>query len=629
MDSELVFKLRVGNYKYPVRIHRKQDRLWLHFAYNKSLLEEVKSMEGARWHGFEDPPIKAWSIKNSQRNWFQLRFLSGENVYERYDRPLIDFTPRRKKKEYPQLAYLWPPDYDPESPVAYKHQIDMMSHIWTRHYAILGAEMGTGKTLAAIEVMEVSNIPVWWWIGPKSALRAVELEFRFWKSRITPIFMTYERLVKVINSWEAGTPAPMAIVVDESSRAKNPTAQRSQAVLHIANAIREEHGEAGFVIEMSGSPAPKSPADWWHQAEIACPGFLKEGDINKLKNRLGIITTEESVTGGKFPKLVAWRDSDKKCDVCGLTKEAEVHDVEAIVGDSGDLYHPFKAAKNEVALLYERLKGLVYIVFKKDCLDLPQKIYKTIQCKVDKDLVNAAKLIALTARSTIEALTLTRELSDGFQYKTVYEKVPCPVCQGESKGTEGSICHGCHNEGTQKKEIRTLVEVPCPKDEEFLNLLDEHDEYRRFITYAGFTASIDRVYRLGEKAGWKVLRVDGRGWYGPQLGNDATNLLELFQSDSEERILFTGHPGSAGMGLTLTRSPSILYFSNDFNGESRIQSEDRIHRPGSRGANIFDLLNLPTDLLVLNNVKKKRELQSITMGEIQEAIINAEEERIF
>src|SRR4051794_19466858 len=118
-------KWRAGDYKYPVEIDEKGERLWLKVPFNNELRLEVKAMEGAKWHGFEEPPIKKWSVKNSIRNWFQIKFLAGEPVYARFDRPLVDFIPRRKKKDYPHLAYLWPVNYDPESPVQYDHQVEM------------------------------------------------------------------------------------------------------------------------------------------------------------------------------------------------------------------------------------------------------------------------------------------------------------------------------------------------------------------------------------------------------------------------------------------------------------------------------------------------------------------------
>ena len=112
--------------------------------------------------------------------------------------------------------------------------------------------------------------------------------------------------------------------------------------------------------------------------------------------------------------------------------------------------------------------------------------------------------------------------------------------------------------------------------------------------------------------------------------------LTAFQDELEDfpRLAFIGQPGAAGMGLTLTASPSICYYSNDFNAESRIQSEDRIHRPGmdvNRGATIIDLLHLPSDRTVLENLKAKRKLQDMTLGALTEALqsIGADDERLF
>lgn len=612
-----------GNYKYPVKMNMVGKRIEFEFRYNKEIMAEIKAMKGHKWHGFEETnPRKIWSVENCLRNWFQIHYLMGMNPYAKYDGEWVPFSFASGRQ-------------------LYVHQQNMTRHGLTVHYGIWAAEMGTGKTLAAIELMEQSGKLNWWWIGPKSALRAVELEFRKWKSKVIPRTMTYENLVKIA---KAGDITPDGVIFDESSRIKTPTAQRSQAALHLADSIREEKEEEGYVILMSGSPAPKSPLDWWHQAEVACPGFLKEGDINKFKNRLGIVTTETSVAGGKFARIVSWKDNDKKCAVCGLPESDECHDKTKIVNANGDLYHAFEKTFNEVDHLYKRLKGLTYIVFKKDCLDLPQRVHKIIHCKPNLDTVKAARLIALTAKSAIQVLTLTRELSDGFQYKTVRDAVPCPcggidklkVRTGDSDSIETQwgpvdeqVCPQCHGSGNIVAEERQIVEVPCPKDDALLDLLEDHDEYRRLIVYAGFTASIDRVTQLVRRNGWEPIRVDGRGWYTTLDGGklNPTDMLERFQNlDDETRMVFVGHPGSAGMGLTLTASPSIVYYSNDFNAESRIQSMARIDRPGSRGNNIFDLVHLPTDQLVLNNLDKKLDLQAMTLGDIRVAL-NSEGER--
>ena len=59
--------------------------------------------------------------------------------------------------------------------------------------------------------------------------------------------------------------------------------------------------------------------------------------------------------------------------------------------------------------------------------------------------------------------------------------------------------------------------------------------------------------------------------------------------------------------------------ANPFDADDRMQSEDRGHRPGmdlNKGLTIVDLIHLPSDQLVLDNLKKKVKLQSLTLDDI-------------
>jgi len=267
--------------------------------------------------------------------------------------------------------------------------------------------------------------------------------------------------------------------------------------------------------------------------------------------------------------------------------------------------------------------------------------------------------IQAKARSAIEAFTLLRELSDGFQYTEVTEgTVVCPSCKGTKVGDERYdlnnpydtptseefekghripdpddqgpeirigvrpiACNYCSGTGSVGRVIRTTHQIPTPKEDALKDILDEYDDVGRLVVYGGFTGTIDRVISIVKAVGWHWIRVDGRGW-SSDIPGEAQQLLERFQYGHEAfpRVAFIGQPGAAGMGLTLTASSAIVYYSNDFNAESRIQSEDRIHRAGmdvNRGATIIDLLHLPSDKKVLDNLKKKRKLQDISMGEIK------------
>lgn len=609
---KLETKFRVGNYRKPVTMYFTGNQILLRFQYNKKLISEIKDMDSARWN----PEEKYWSIKNNARNRFQLDYLQEKNPYSPYE---IDF-----------------PIYEKTDRPLYHHQKEFVAHGLTVHCGIWAAEMGTGKTLAMIELME--SIPDLknheaWYIGPRSGVYAVELELLKWQSKVWPEMMTYERMKSIVQKWVNGTPAPRVLIFDESSKIKTPTSQRSQAALHLANATREEWGNDGYVILMSGTPAPKTPVDWWHQCEVACPGFIKEGNIHKFKRRLCIIENRESITGGVYPHIVTWLDDKEKCAECGRLSSDTRHDF------MGDGYHDHKESVNEIEYLYKRMKGLVVVKFKKDCLDLPEKQYRLIQVKPTVETLRACKLINKMSKRAIESLTLLRELSDGFQYQQIKDgSQVCPNCYGtkeeydpeEDKKIE---CNYCQGKGDVPKYKRVTETVASPKDQVFIDYLDEHEDIGRFIVWGGFTGTIDRLVMIAQTQGWAVLRVDGRGFTGLSATNESISDRELLISmdyshprykellEEYPRVCFIGHPQAGGMAITLTASPTALFYSNCFNGEARMQAEDRFHRAGmdaNRGATIIDLVHLPTDQLVLDNLKKKKRLQNLSMGHIDD-----------
>lgn len=591
-------------------------RLFLNFPYNKKLLSEVKNMGGRKWHGppcdpdegskfaqrvFGNP--KCWSIPLTPRNRFQLAYLENKNPYAPYNAPLITVDGIvRPLKPY---------------------QVEGLAFMLTRRRCILAYDMGLGKTLIAIELME-RTFDDWWYVAPKSVLRAINYELRKWEAKTRPDLLTYDALIRRMKEWQAGDKAPRGVLFDESARCKTPTAQRTQAAQALADGIRADWGDDGFIGLMSGAPAPKSPLDWYSQCEIACPGFLVEGDIHKFRERLSITREQQSSAGGVFKQPVTWLDDERKCADCGQFASVPCHDM--TMAYEGD-YHVFRASKNEVALLYHRMAGLVLVKKKKDVLhDLPPKVYRLIQCKPKPATLRAARMIASRASSVAECLILHRELSDGFQYEEVPDgKIKCKLCEGckvipdYSTGST-MTCTRCDGEGEETNFVRIAQEVESPKDEVLVDLLDEHFDIGRFVTYAGFQASVDRIARICKQQGWETITADGRGWrLSEGLAGDP---LEAFQDKTDEfpRICFVGNAGSVGEGQTLTKSPSIFFYSNDFNGNSRMQAEERLGRLGSIGQNIIDVVHLETDRLVLDNLKQKKTLQDLSMGQIIEVI---------
>jgi hypothetical protein len=580
-----------------VEITEENGKLWLECDYNADLVAEIRAFDGARWHGRdEDNPRKAWSIKKSPRNLFQLTYLQHPgandplNPYAIYDSPLVEHESHRP---------------------LYAHQLQIAREALTFKRYIIAAEMRTGKTLAAIEILEASGFADWWWVGPKSALVSVKDEFNLWNAKVIPQFFTYEGFKKELLNWTKGNPPPHGVIFDEASRIKTPTAARSIAARHLSEAIASEYGREGYVILMTGTPAPRDPSDWWHLAEVACPGFLREGTYHKFRERLAVMEQNERLDGASYQTVFTWRDSPEKCRDCGNKRDHYSHK-----------QHPFVPGVDEVSLLYERLKGLVRVVRKADVLDLPEKRFQVVRLKPSEEILNAAEIIKASAPSAAVALTLLRELSDGFLYKDVpTNEEKCLKCDGDS-------CYRCNGTGKVAIYKRQPQHLDCPKDAYLVEQLDLHEDVGRLVICAGFQASIDRYCNLVAKQKWDYIRIDGRGWFS-NLDGDSQELYRIFLRDKEKspRLCIVLHPASGGMGLDLSASPTMIFASNDFNGESRMQCVERIHSPGmdlNRGATIIDLIHLPSDELVLNNLHEKRRLLDLSMGQFRQELAELE-----
>jgi hypothetical protein len=605
-----VIYLKSGKYKVPVKKALHGGYIYFSFGFNEKIRMEIKSMKGQHWCGFDKVPMKLWRVDLCERNYFQLAYLAGENPYAIYDKKLPKMVSGR-----PLMS----------------HQFEMLAHAWTRYCSILACEMGTGKTLVAIELMERVGGKVWIF-GPKSAVRAIGYELEKWKSTVEPeVRATYNKLTSIMQEGIDDKDIPDVLIFDESSLIKNITAQRTKAALMLADLVRDK---GGYVLLMSGTPAPKSPVDWWAQCEIASPGFLKEGQPTTLRRTLCIEEMRDNPqTGGQYPQLLSWKDDSQKCNVCG----EYAHDLKHSP-TYGQSWHKFEASINEVERLYKRMDGLVLVKYKKDCMDLPEIVFEERILTPTVELLQTARTIAKVSTRAVTALTLTRELSDGFQYiQEAGDEIECPACHGvcELESPEGLIeCPNCSGEGVILSQHRSATRFEVPKDAELRMDLDAHSECGRLIVWAGFKESIDKVTSLCINEGWTVLRLDGRGSqvfekasdnpFPPEADEAYKNMDLSTGINTIKRLVVVANPGAGSMAVTFTASPTEIFYSNTFNAGDREQAIARGHRAGmdiNRGLKIIDYIQLPTDRLVLTNLQKKQRLQAITMGAIKEALL--------
>lgn len=605
---------------FPVTLRYADDRIdFIDSPFQ--VKDEIKSFKGAKW----DAEKGYWSIEDCPRNRFQLAWHAGKKPYAWFrERPLIQHVYTRPLME---------------------HQKHLCDAGLTYHFQIWAAEMGTGKTLAAQELIERSGHKWFFWIGPKASIPNIKRELAKWNfdDSIHVEFFTYEGLVKWVDEWKPGDPLPAGVIFDEASKLKTPTSQRTKAAQRLADMIRDKYGHDGYVILMSGTPAPKSPKDWWSLCEIAYPGFLREGSDKALESRLAFMV-KQSYDAGTFNKNIGWKDDERKCAVCGKHADADEHQ------SHNPSCHSWVKSVNEVGKMFDRLKGLVVIKHKKDCLSLPDKRYRVIRCTPDPSVLMVASQIAKTSPNAMQAMMDLRELSDGFQYRDKKEgKTRCSHCK-DGKVFEwfdpayedrnyGSIdildeatvarlerreveCPQCKGTGEMDKIVRETKYIPCPKYDILRDLLEENEEHGRLVIFAGFTGSLEKAVATCHGEAWSVVRLDGRGY---QVTNHKGEVLTVdpleFWENHGGKVAFVAHPESGGMSLTLVAACMAVFLSNSLKAEYRGQAEDRIHRPGmdmNIGCEIVDIVHLPSDDRVRDIVRENRRLELLTLGEVQE-----------
>lgn len=558
-------KAKIKDRVFTLNLIQKTDKtLSISSIYNPDLVEELKCLKGARW----DPENKVWTVDDDERNLYSL--FSLERNDPRFNPNLVE-----------ESGLTW--DVIGQNEL-YKHQRDILLTIKKVNQTIIAGEMGVGKTLAAIEAMEAIK-GFWWIIAPKSAIHTWESEFKKWKNNLTEaknyILISYSRLEKYVLEDEI---KPDHIIFDEAHLLKNPKAKRTQAALLLTAILRAKDKNACVVL-LTGTPNPKDPTDWWSLTELCQPGYLRESTKIKLGRRLGVWETKIGQVGQEYPQLIQWKN-------------------------------------NELIALKRRLEGMVLTILKKDCLDLPDKIYIQEKLPCSEEQYKQINLLLTLQGKGVQTLQKLRQLSDGFQYHQT-----CIACSGRGKIERKGIilqaipCKVCLGTGEMVSSLIT------PKDEQLKNDLTdlEANEKNRVVIYAAYQHSIDKVCSLCNELGWTIIKLDGRG-----LVSGLNKPFEAF-ADKEilAKIAFIGHPKAGGLGLNLQAAELLIFYSSDFDGAARPQAEDRIHRIGTTKAVIKDYLWLPTDYYILENLRKKRSLQGVTVGEIKEFVDDFEQKEYW
>jgi len=241
-----------------------------------------------------------------------------------------------------------------------------------------------------------------------------------------------------------------------------------------------------------------------------------------------------------------------------------------------------------LAELSEKIQPFSYRVLKEDCLDLPPKIYM----KRSIDLTSEQKKVYKQMKE--EALA---ELH-GKQITTMTALTQLMRLQQITCG------HFVADDGTTQP-------IKSNRLNELMDILDEVEG--KAIIWAHWQKDIQNIVKEIKKVHGPCSVVD---YYGLTPQDQRDKNKDAFQNDSKVRFL-VGTPQTAGYGLTLTAANTVVYYSNGYDLEKRLQSEDRAHRIGQKkSVTYIDIIAEDTiDKKIQDSLRKKINIASEVLGE--------------
>jgi SNF2 family DNA or RNA helicase len=242
----------------------------------------------------------------------------------------------------------------------------------------------------------------------------------------------------------------------------------------------------------------------------------------------------------------------------------------------------------------EELTGKVdefsYRVLKKDCLDLPDKAY------------------------TIRYVSMTE--GQFKMYEEIRTEALTLLDNGELVSTHNVMTQMLRLQQVLSGHLKTdngdLVEVESKRLDAVKDILEETTG--KVILWSRFRYDIQRLSEMiAKEYGEKSVA----SYYGDTRDDERQEIVTKFQDPNSGLRFFIGNPATAGYGLTLTEANTVIYYANDFNLETRIQSEDRCHRIGQKNpVTYIDLITESTiDERIVIALRNKIDLGAKVLGE--------------
>ena len=461
----------------------------------------------------------------------------------------------------------------------YKHQLTALEKSWNKENFAYFMEMGTGKTKVLIDnlamLYDKGKVDGALIIAPKGVVKT-------WYEQELPTHLA-DHVENVTVLWQAN--------ITKGQQEKLDSVLQNETSLHIlimnVEALSTDKGvnfarkfllSHNTLMAIDESTTIKNPSAKRTKNIISLGKHAKYRRIMTgspiTKNPLDLYSQCEFLDPWllDFASYYAFRNRYAEM------KTMHIH------GRSIQVVHAFQ----NLSELSEKVKGFSDRVLKEDCLDLPPKnfikrhiVLTHDQRKIYEQMKKAAMAV-LNGKVTTTMTVLTQLMR--------LHQITCG--------------HFTADDGTTQLIDNNRIK-------ELMNILEETED--KVIIWANYQRDVNLIIKnVVEKYG-KDSIVD---YYGLTPQEDRQDNIRKFQNGPECRFLI-GTPQTGGYGITLTKANTVVYFSNGYDLEKRLQSEDRAHRIGQKkNVTYIDLIAEDTvDEKIVEALRKKINIASEVLGE--------------
>jgi SNF2 family DNA or RNA helicase len=333
------------------------------------------------------------------------------------------------------------------------------------------------------------------------------------------------------------------MIIDESTTIKNPKAKRTKAILDLRK-------ETKYRRILTGSPVTQSPMDLWAQMDFLDPEILGQSSYYAFRTRYAVVI-EATAAGGthRYQKIVKFRN----------------------LKELGDRVAPHS-----------------YRILKKDCLDLPDKVYTKREVELSDEQKKAYGEMKANAMAILkgESMTAVNVLTQLIRL----HQITC---------------------GHMKTDSAEILDLKNNRLDELMHILGETSG--KVIIWANYIHDIQAIEKaISAEYGTSSCCT----YYGATPTEERQKCINAFQGKTSIRF-FIGNTQTGGYGITLTAASTVIYYSNNYDLEKRIQSEDRAHRIGQENKVLYiDLVTKGTvDEKIIQSLRNKVNIAKEISGE--------------